>query len=470
MGHGIYDANGEYGSLGYGHAAEVLTLFRGILNREPDPVNFNAYTSLLEGGTPLSGVVDDLFQSPEFSDPATGLINAICGGSPSYGFGTQPPLTTVPVGDQGFVPSSEADLQNQLNDPQVSEVVLAQRVVVDLTRPLDIPAGKTLTTWGVTDTSHYANMARLVRDPGTGSHNILRGWAAVHVGANASLQGVWVDGARNLMSFHDENYNVLVKGGWQTRVTDNVLSNTDGGTSLTVMDASSDRPCGVTVARNLVTEYAVPFLRPPGLDEDGMGSFCDHSQILSNQIVDPTDVGLILFYAYPDEGRDQASQVVGNTIVSAGNSMVAAMALDPGVRGEPARPLFRGAAFIDNTFWTGPNTVITIGMSVGTRLFFNPDTYNGDNDGAGATVLDNGTGSIEEPTRVNDGLVVSGMLQANVRGNVMNLALIRFVPCVPAAIAVDPAHSSGDIQPWDYAGDYTGCLVPQASLRHGPLG
>ncbi|HEY4464020.1 MAG TPA: DUF4214 domain-containing protein, partial [Streptosporangiaceae bacterium] len=162
-------ASPEYAGLGYSDDAKILTLYRAALNREADPAGLGNWTRQLGSGLPWPTVVQKFFTSSEF----TALVPTICSGvvdgsGSSYYFGTQQ-ATALPVTGTGAQPASEADLEKLLQAAAArggGSVVLAQKQLVWLTRPLVVPGRVTLTTEGGPDPRHYASMARLVRAPG----------------------------------------------------------------------------------------------------------------------------------------------------------------------------------------------------------------------------------------------------------------------------------------------------------------
>jgi hypothetical protein len=97
------------------------------------------------------------------------------------------------------------------------------RVVVLLTAPLTIPAGRVLQTQGQPSRTQYARQARLVRASGGVGHLILPG-------AGATVRNIWVSGQRHL-------YKSLPP-------TDGVRANIryNAGTGAVVRDIRSDFP------------------------------------------------------------------------------------------------------------------------------------------------------------------------------------------------------------------------------------
>lgn len=66
--------SGEYVNKGYSPEETVLTLYRAVLSREPDPSGFQAFVSSIRSGTTPSQVVAQLTASAEFA----GLVGDIC--------------------------------------------------------------------------------------------------------------------------------------------------------------------------------------------------------------------------------------------------------------------------------------------------------------------------------------------------------------------------------------------------------
>lgn len=56
----------EYNALGYTNKEKVLTLYRGILSREPDSGSIQYYANLLDTGVPITAIISDFVSSSEF--------------------------------------------------------------------------------------------------------------------------------------------------------------------------------------------------------------------------------------------------------------------------------------------------------------------------------------------------------------------------------------------------------------------
>lgn len=422
----------EYTGLQYDNAARVLTLYRGALNREPDQGGQDAATAALNGGRPWSQMVDEVLASTEFS----GLAQTICGAGSSYYFGTQP-APSLPVSGGGFGGGTGGQLQALLNaTPAGGTVVLAQKAVVRIDSPLVVPAGVTLTTTGTPATNVYALQGRLVRTAFFNS-------ALVQLHSGAKLRHVWVDGQRGAYTNYVLNaINVQGLGGNGTEVSNSRLSNSAGWSTLQVFGAFEGLPCAsATVTGNVITAYSSehrPFQGRPWWT-DGLSIACENATVQHNQIVDATDVGIVLFRSSP---QNQRSQVRFNTVLSAGNSAYGAIGLD-GLYDQHTTHQFNGASMSDNVFWTGPDTHFDIGIAVGTRPWFG----NRLDPGTGATVNNNTTAGLR--AIVGTGIAVSGMLNATVQGNnlLLTVQAISNCPHVNLGIDADGYAAGGNFQP-----------------------
>ncbi|HWN45189.1 MAG TPA: hypothetical protein VNW71_23390 [Thermoanaerobaculia bacterium] len=422
----------DYLSRGYDPPAELLTLYRGVLNREPDAADFRNRLKARQRGQDFRNTVDSFFSVREFRR----LAKKICGSQASYSFGKQPALA-LPVSSPGFQ-GTGAQLQAFLNaTPRGETVYLAQKAVVRLTAPLVIPAGVTLATTDLPEPTRYALMGRLVRSAGFKT-------AAVTLQDGAGLDNVWVDGQRGMVGFIDDGINVRLLGGDGTRIRNSVITNAAGWSSVQVFGTSEGFPCNaVRVTGNLVTAYSSGHVRGKLKHNpwtDGLSISCESTLVQENEIVDATDVGIVLFRAHP---AVQRSVVSFNRIFAAGNSAYGAITVD-GLQGRGTRPDFRGAIIEGNIFWTSPGTHFDIGIAVGTRAWFGPPA----DLASGVAVFNNTTNGI--PTRVDSGLAVSGMLDAHVSGNDFTLILVDVSRCptVPVGASVVAGYASGDLQPY----------------------
>jgi len=442
----------EYTALGYDNQTKVLTLYRALLNRDPDPAGLTAWTGSLNSGTSISTVIDNMTASAEFTTLTTSICSAT---TPNYGWGTFAAVALTPTG-AGFTGTGAA-LQTLLNGtPPGGTVALAQKSLVNLTTTLTIPAGVTLTTTGGPGPNQYGMMGRLARNfGGTNAPTVI-------LQGGARLRNVWVDGQKTFhRNFDLYNPNLQVQGGSGTEASSNRIDNTQGWTSIAIGGSESQVgniglfPCArATVSGNLVTAYGSS--HDAGVTSDGISSACENTTITNNSVIDMSDVGIIIFES---DLVTQRSLVQGNTVVQYGQSAYAAYAADPlrpsEVRGTPS---FVGSSVTGNTLWTTERTHFHIGLSVGTRPWFGTTG----NDGTGASFTNN---SVPTGARVwaPNGIVVSGMLNVTVTGNNVDTSLVRGLDsCTVASIGVEvTGHWSGTVQGPTTAGNFSSCIFPR---------
>lgn len=461
----------EFRSLGYDDAAIALILYRAILNREPDAASYAASLRALSVGEPLAAVAAGLFASSEFGR----LVPYICSGA-SYSFGTLGTglaiaIPTTRAGGYGGL--TEAELQGMLDSTAAGATVyLQQESVIFLTQPLTIPAGVTLATYGLPGPHQHALMARLIRAapfPGPMVEINL----VDDPNPSGSLRSVWVDGQRALATpFVAAAINVEIYGGTDATLDANFLSNSPGWSTVHSYGSLDGRACaGNTITNNVVTAYAS--VHANGQWTDGLSLGCEHSTVTGNQIVDPTDVGIVVFNAYP---ATQQSAVTGNTVISSGNSAFGAYAFDPLQNRSAGPPDFTGAAISNNVLWSGPNSHFIIGLSVGSRAWFAAGEI-----GRGAAAIGNSTAGIQ--TNLGAAIVVSGMDSATVQSNVFADAPIpaSWTACSIGNVlaSVSAGLASGSIQPYVDVG-VSGCMsdysptavvaeAAPAPVRSGPI-
>lgn len=415
--------SGEFQSLGYSKAAQILVLYRATLNREPDQAGYNNWLNYYNGGGSWTDIVGSFVNSSEFN----GLASKICAGSSgsgtSYYWGTTPAPTVPNSGTATNINNfagSQSQLQALLNQAAATggTVSLAQRAVVRINSRLTIPAGVTLTTNGTPTSNRYAEMGRLVR--GTTPFNDQMIW----IGGGAKLQNVWVDGSRGVpQNFHGSRSSVRILGGTNTSVSNNKFSNSAGPSNVLALGSFDGWPCSnLKLVGNVITAYSSDN-KLSGAWTDGLTVTCEQTDIQYNQIVDTTDVAIVLFRACkatmtpglpPEETIPQTSIAQNNTILSAGNSMYGGLGFDalisePGYVQQTCS--FKGASINDNIMWTSPNTHFAIGIYVGSRAWYGKladRVHMGD----GARVAHNTTGILT--ARVGTGIAVSGMMNATV--------------------------------------------------------
>lgn len=452
-GRGVY-LSAEYNNTRYDNAARLLTLYRGVLNREPDRAGFDSNLARLNSGTPWAAVVDSFFDSAEFQT----LIPLICGNAPgfdkfNYGFGKPgQPAISVPTSGTGFRGGTSQQLQQLIDaTPAGGTVWLAQKALVEVTGPVNLKAGVTLSTTPAPSPSGYAMLGRLVR-----ARNYVG--PVIRMFPGAKLKAVWVDGARAQVTYNPASINVVMLGGAGSIVSDCKISDTAGFTGIRALGAGDAdenpdaRPCAnMSIHHNLVTSYSS--IHTNNMYADGISSSCENTLIQENQVVDATDVGIIIYEALP---AIQASKVRNNVVLSAGNSAYGAYAADP-LQGQTLRPDFTGSVVERNLLWTGPNTHFDIALAIGTRPWFAPNAALG----RGASFTDNTTGTLN--ARAVSGIAVSGMLNAFVQRNVLTVTRVpdtQEVPCPSEFVwaSVSAGFASGSIQPYKDVNVTSACM------------
>jgi Domain of unknown function (DUF4214) len=406
------------------NAARVLALYRGALNRNPDQGSLNTYVGQLNNGTNWATVVKAVFRSSEFDN----LVSSMCNASaPNYHFGAQA-APALPTSGPGYT-GNESGLQAALNNAKSgSTIYLAQKALIAITTPLTIPSGVRLATVRAPKPTQYALMGHLARA-------VTYQGPVVDIAGGGALTNVWVDGQRNVLGYYkqgggiSDNTNIATLGGTGTLVSDNKLSDPQGGTDFYAAGKGDGYACAKqTVTGNLVTAYSANHGYYD--NSDGFTMRCENLDIERNAIVDVTDIGIVLFAT---NGTTQASTISNNTIISAGNSINGPISADPTTGGNTPGSIldYSRTIFSTNTFWTGPYTSFDFGIVAGAREWF-PSSV--DTNGMGARFVNNTTGLLS--ARVRAGIAVAGMLNVSItndRSHPLSFILITLPSGQPAA-------------------------------------
>ena len=415
----------EFVGLGYDPYAETLILYRFILDREPDSAGFDYWSNqLATGAMTWAQLVATSYGSAEFADLASEYICNVA----DYSFSPLGPTTAmqIPTPNPGgtlLAGTTQAQLQAQLiATGNGGTVYLQQESVVYITSPpLTIPTGVTLATYGNPPPHQHALMARLVRGNfGTPGAPLVK-IGSETTSSTAAVRNLWIDGQRSLATpYVHDSVNIEISGGSNVVVDSNFIDNSQGWSNIHSYGTLDGAPCaGNTVTNNVVTAYSA--VHQGGAATDGLSLGCDNTTVTGNGIIDPSDVGIVLFTAGTGTQRSVAES---NTVVSAGHSAYGAFGFDPlytvlggganSVNTSPT-PSFAGAEINGNTFWSGPNTHFTVGLAIGSRPWFATTSTQVGNIGSGAQMLNNTTGGIR--TNVAEGMETCGMLNATVEGN-----------------------------------------------------
>lgn len=468
-------ASVEMASHGYDNDSLTLLMYRGILNSEPLRSDYDAYVKRLNSGVSLTEIATRFYTEERFAE----LLPLICSGG-TYGFsafGDPPTLrpALLPGSPKSHGNISGDALQQILNESAGKTVLLRKHTVIYLERTLVIPPGVTLATDGLPDNTRHGEMARLVRAHGFNAPLVLiRSPASdthgIFAQKSGALTNLWVDGGRtNDSLFVPQAVNIQVEGGNGALVADNFIANTLGWTSVHALSTLEGKKCAdLRIVDNLITVY------PSGHYDktwaDGLSIGCENALVAGNQIVDATDVGIVLFTSYP---ATQRSQVLGNKVLSAGNSAFAAYGVDPlySYTGKPdERPDFSGSKVSNNILWSGEHTHFVMGLAIGTAAWtFVRDGHEAPNNiGTGATVTNNTTNGIG--TNLNAGIVISGMLNATVQGNVLlrRPRLISQCPAGNVLAAVSAGLAGGTLQDYRDVASYH-CISDFSKPNEGGL-
>jgi hypothetical protein len=464
----------------YNYAERLLVLWRVARESEPDPQAFAAqYTALSTHKAQWADVVRSFFDAAGF-DPS---VPRLCSGQ-LYGWNPDRSVITIPTSSSrgAFGGGTGAQLQQLLDQATPGETVwLDPGAVVRVGGQLKIPTGVTLETVGAPKPAEYAAMARLVRTSANGQ-------PVVAVSSGAKLESVWVDGQRSNqgVGMNHDSIDVAVLGGSGTTVLDDRIDNTSGWSNMVIYptpDGSASR--NVTIVGNLIDGYSTKFHwhETTGVVDgrvetgtvtgqlsnlesgqqqvsstfgfaDGISNAGEASYIAHNQIIDATDVSIVVFRSMASGNPDQHSVVEDNTIVNAGNSGWSAFTVDPLY--PPSRLDFSGTTISNNLVWTSPNAFLLLGAGIGTRPWFGDNTAYGDGP---VKFTDNTSG----PGWINTqmAIAVSRMSDATVEGNTLraNLAWADMCPHGPY-IGVD--DSAGSTVQSPTAVDFGSYPIPSA--------
>jgi hypothetical protein len=351
-------------------------------------------------------------------------------------------------------------------------VTLAQAALIYVPATLTIPQGVILQTSGLPLPNNYTQMARLARTYSSGTTNYTG--VVVQLNGGATLQSVWIDGQRAIVGATAAP-NVNTNGGNGTLVKNNKSSDPSVGSNIESQGATDAHPCSnQTITGNLLTAYTGSHTFASSTFADGMTMYCENLTITNNTIVDTSDIAIVLM-STPVLGTTQNSTITGNTIISAGISTNAPIAVDattavnftgalvngnntPGANQQ--YPCFAGTTFTNNTFWTGPYTTFDFGIMVGARPFFAAprmydSTCTGTQAGLGPTFTNNGTGILT--ANVQEGIEVDGFQNVTITNDgVTNPFNVVLAPTLFGTGL--PAHECPSTMYLEQAGDSSGTL------------
>jgi hypothetical protein len=446
-------ASAEYAKLAYSPPEMVLTAYRAILSREPDPEGFRAWTARLAGGATIAQVASELAGSPEFA----ALAPAICNdGAYRTDWGNRQAI------DIGGGTWTQAQLQACIDNNTICSV--PPRTVVFLDATLDIPVGHVLQTSGKPDHRHYARQARLVRNKGSFQH-------LLNVHGGGAVQNIWLSGQRHLFKQVPKNLDVVHANIWYGNEPK------EPGAGL-VNDIRSDFPLvrshivsvgpgnSLSVQNSLLTGYTSVH-SPDGTESwiaDGISQHASNGTMRNNDIIDPTDVGIVIFGHGPRSGVPQATSAIGNTIVHAGHSAYGSLGFD--TTGDCVFCRFTGS-IAGNTILAGPGQHSDVMLFVGTGPWTPAGQTNcgtGAHCGVGARMTNNRTlsGDVGRAVTVQAAMIVDGMLSAVTSGNTLHVNPRPLGKCYRGGSVVNDlgnAHAGGTLQQGT-SHSVDGCIAP----------
>ncbi|GAB2847087.1 hypothetical protein GCM10027277_13880 [Pseudoduganella ginsengisoli] len=454
---GFFDS-AEYKAKGYTPEEAVLTAYRAVFSREPDPSGFNFYVNYLKSGHTIVEALPFMFSSQEFND----MVPAICAGEAYGPIGA--PKQAMDIGSGTW---TQAQLESCIASNWVCNI--PPRTVVYLNSTLTIPNGKTVQTQGSYDRTMYARQARIVRNSSAQGILIVMQPASV-------VRNIWVSGGRDLYK------GALVKS---DKPQENVFPNINyvGGGGGAILGVRSDAPLAathiatfpvptpsvptsptafqgsITIQNNLTTGYAQShyFDGTPVAWADGISNHITNATITGNDIVDPTDVGIVIF---GHDGSTQASTASNNVIVHSGHSAYGSLGLDATqCLGSASACRFSGTGYTNNTIFAGEKQHSDIVLFNGTGAWA-PPSCNGVLDKYCATggQMSNNTsilGDANQVIQAQVSMAVDGMLSAVMSGNNLNVKPVplgstmrcRTSSTAPMVLyALSKGHASGSLQ------------------------
>ncbi|RZI41523.1 DUF4214 domain-containing protein [Herbaspirillum sp. HC18] len=430
-------SSAEYLSKGYTPQEAVLTLYRAVLSRDPDPSGFATQVSSITSGVTAAQIAAQMAASPEFA----GMISDICSGNAYRNdWGNSQAI------DIGAGTWTQSQLQSCINNNAVCSV--PPRTVIFLTSTVTVPAGKILETNGSPNRTQYARQARIVRNSGSFQH-------LLDVQAGGTVRNIWLSGQRHLYKASPTNLDVVHANIWYSGGTGGLVSGVRSDAPLLRSHLVTVGPGGsMSIDNNLLTTYTSAHIpdRTNSWIADGISQHASGGLIQNNHIIDPTDVGIVLF-GHP--GATQTSSASSNIIVHAGLDAYGSAGFDTT---DPNCVFCQFSGNItNNQILAGRERHVDIMLFAGTAPWAIPDCTSGTRCGTGASVTSNSTiwGDVNQRVKVQVGLLVDGMMNATTSGNALYIEPVNIQPglsgsCFAQAggtgIVNHTGHYSGSVQ------------------------
>jgi len=462
----------EFTRLGYTAPEKAFVLYRGILLREPGNTELTSLANQLNAGTSITSIAESMMNSSEFSHLISNQIKSLR----AHGFQNSGPSERSQIGDGGLGNTTGSQLQAALDAALPGQTVFLSRgALVRTHQTIRIPQGVTLSTYDSGAADHlyrnrqaYAAMGRIVRSS-------MFAKPLVEVMPGGRLIGVWVDGRRSQLRVNDptlrnqaltrderffDSHNLRVLGSTSpdavTEVSFCKISDSTGWTSLHSVGSDGGFAVGYSkIANNMITSYSSCRDLSESFFTDGISNASSDAVIINNDIVDPSDVGIVLFN--PGMLTGQRSQVVANDVLFAGIEGWGGITMDHSVKindfcvgvnsaapyncfdvGNPAIVAdFNGTLIQNNQIWSSDSKYVNVGISLGVH-FWGLRMF-----GQGGQVLANTLGTTQQPLNTGVGMVIAGIREPVVLENALNLALNQnYVSCFSTRMLFDPLSTA----------------------------
>ncbi|WP_164522844.1 hypothetical protein [Paenibacillus baekrokdamisoli] len=400
---------------------QAQAIYRAVLNRDPSLAEVSDYSSRLVSET-AGDIAAALTGTAEFAALLPDIIKG-----PYYWGANNAQLST------GGVIMTAAQVQALLDGPDtVIELPRGTLVLADQT--INVPAGKTLRTAGTP--THYVQKARVLRAANVNT-------PLVTIQGGGTLSHMWVDGNRTAFLSDPGGLKYghnIVTMGHNVNVISNRLNDATAGTNLFGADLMKN----AYIAHNLITAYASShYVGVNGGWSDGITHASTDSIIEDNQVVDATDVGIIVFrFVSLNHDVPQTTIVRNNTVVNFGNSAYAALDIDSW-HSQGAPQLFSGTSIDNNAIWTSMKAHHHITLSFAPLAW---TSAMGDTAIGGSMTNNYTPDGLYVLTAA--GIAVDGVRNFNIRGNRLNMYVGPWnnTGFNTRLISVNENNSSGSIQ------------------------
>ena len=463
----FYTCEAFYAIYGNDYKSMLLALYRGCLSREPDQAGFHFWLNLIQNRNHWEIVVKEFFDSTYFkTDIAKDIIDN------NYR-GWNPVSPVIAINEEW----SAQDLQSRIDEaveqntylveiPQNTVIRVGQNDSDSGYSCIVVHENVTIKTQGIDNNYNaYAKMARIVRS--SFINNGLYSGEIIALKPGAKLEGVWIDGQRNINGYAIKQINVFVTGNYNlhhpTIVEGCRISNTCGWTQLQSLNDyrylefwGLGNTSQIKICKNLITNYSGSHCVNQWSDGISIGS--SEGTVSQNMIVDPTDVGIVVS---SNVLHNQNTKFHYNTIANISNSAFGGIGADTNhrvvhetfsssgiIKGTYEDPLPMTTEFIGNTIWTSKAAHINIAIVVGSGTWWHDGVVDG------IIALNNQVGFPESKANVGIGIAISGVVNPIVKENPLWLNLGSYTR-ESCQIGIDLSFYPDEVYPFDVQDNYT---------------